>query len=136
MILLHLSILARDMLIIPFIGIKIKRLFNITRNIITYRRSRLILITIETIIIIRYNKINNIYISLIINQNNQLTKSLLSNIKEGSSEDEDNKIFNLILKLDNNNNNNSGSSRHSSNSNLDSINSNSTLQGISTRKRK
>ena len=83
---------------------------------------------------IRYNKINNIYNLLIINQNNQLTKFLLSNIKEGSSEDEDNKSFNLILKSDNNNNN--GSSWYSSNSDLDSINSDSTLQGISTKKRK
>ena len=75
--------------------------------------------------IIRYNEINNIHNSLTINQNNQLTKSLLSDIKEGFSEDEDNKTFNLILKLDNNNN--SSSSRHNSSSDSDSINSDSTL---------
>ena len=75
--------------------------------------------------IIRYNKINNTHNSLTINQNNQLTKSLLSDIKEGSSKDEDNKVYNLILKLDNDNN--SGSLRYNSSSNLDFINSDSTL---------
>ena len=108
--------------IISFIGIKIKRLFNIIRNIITYRRSRFILITIEVIIIIWYNKINNTHNFLTINQNNQLTKSLLSDIKEGFSEDEDNKVFNIILKLDNN----SDFLWCSLSSDLDSINSDNT----------
>ena len=74
---------------------------------------------------IRYNKINNIYNLLTTNQNNQLTKSLLSNIKEGTSEDEDNKVFNLISELDNDND--SGSLRYNSSSDLDSINSDGTL---------
>ena len=74
---------------------------------------------------IRYNKINNTYNSLTTNQNNQLTKSLLSNIKKDFSKDEDNKAFNLILKSNNNNDNNS--SRYSSNSDLDFINNNDTL---------
>ena len=134
MVLLYLFILARDVLAILFIGVGVKRLFSIARNIIIYRRSRFILITIEVIIMIRYNKINNTYDLLTINQNNQLIKSLLSDIKEGFSEDEDNKIFNLILKLDNDNDN--GFSRYSSSSDLDFINSDNTLQGISTRKRK
>ena len=125
MILPYLSTLVRDILAIPLIEVKIKRLFNIIRNIIIYRRSRLISITIEVIIIIRYNKINNTYNFLIINQNNQLTKSLLSDIKEGFSKDEDNKAFNLILESDNNNNN--SSSRYSSSSDLDFINSDGTL---------
>ena len=67
MVLLYLFILARDMLVILFIKIGVKRLFNIIRNIIIYRRSRLILIIIEIIIIIKYNKINNTYNPLIIN---------------------------------------------------------------------
>ena len=70
MILPYLSILARDVLVILLIGIKIRRLFNIARNIIIYRRSRLISITIEIIIMIKYNKINNTHNSLTINQNN------------------------------------------------------------------
>ena len=134
MVLLHLSILARDILVIPFIKIGVKRLFNIIRDVITYRRSRLILTTTEAIIIIKYNKINNTHNPLTTNQNNQLTKSLLSDIKEGSSEDEDNKTFNLISESDNDND--SGSLRYSSSSDLNSINSNDTLQGISIRKRK
>ena len=57
-------------LVIPLIGIKVERLFNIARNIITYRRSRLISTTIEIIMMIRYNKINNTHNLLITNQNN------------------------------------------------------------------
>ena len=72
---------------------------------------------------IRYYKINNTHNSLTINQNNQFTEFLLSDIKEGFSEDEDNKAFNFIIKLDNNSN----SSRYNSNSDLESINSNNTL---------
>ena len=75
--------------------------------------------------IIRYNKINNIYNPLTTNQNNQLAESLLSDIKKGFSEDEDNKVSNLILELDNDND--SGSSRYNSSSDLDSINSDGTL---------
>ena len=67
MILLYLSTLARDVLVILFIGVGIKRLFNIIRNIIIYRRLKLILITIEAIMIIRYNEINNTHNLLIIN---------------------------------------------------------------------
>ena len=67
MVLLYLSILVKNILIILFIMIEIKRLFSIIRNIIIYRRSRFILITIEVIIITRYNKINNINNFLIIN---------------------------------------------------------------------
>ena len=125
MVLPHLSTLARNVLVIPLTKIKVKRLFNIIRNVIIYRRSRLISTTIEVIMMIRYNKINNTHNPLTTNQNNQLTKSLLSDIKEGSSEDENNKTFNLILESDNNNN--SSSSRHNSSSDLDSINSNNTL---------
>ena len=66
----HLSALARNILLIPLTGIGIKRLFSIIHNIITYRRSRLISITIEAIIMIRYNKINDTYSPLIINKNN------------------------------------------------------------------
>ena len=58
------------MLIILFIKVEIKRLFSIIRNVITYRRSRLILITIEVIMMIRYNEINNTHDFLTINQNN------------------------------------------------------------------
>ena len=67
MILLYLSTLARDILVVPLIEIGVKRLFSLIRNIIIYRRSRFILITIEVIIIIKYNKINNTYNPLIIN---------------------------------------------------------------------
>ena len=67
MVLLYLSTLIKDILVILFVKIEVKRLFNIIRNIIVYRRSRLILITIEVIIMIRYNKINNTYNPLIIN---------------------------------------------------------------------
>ena len=125
MVLLHLSALAKDILVIPLIGVGVKRLFSIVRNIIIYRRSKFISTTIEAIMMIRYNKINNTHNPLTINQNNQLTKSLLSDIKEGFSEDEDNKVFNLILELDNNNN--SGFLRYSSSSDSDSINSDNTL---------
>ena len=75
--------------------------------------------------IIKYNKINNTHNPLTTNQNNQLTKTLLSDIKEDFSEDEDNKTFNLILKSDNNNNSNF--LRYNSSSDLDSINSDGTL---------
>ena len=70
MVLLYLSILVRDVLIILLIGVEIKRLFNIVRNIIIYRRWRFKLIMIEVIIIIRYKKINNTYNPLTTNQNN------------------------------------------------------------------
>ena len=70
MILLYLSILTKDILAILLTGIKIERLFSIIRNIIIYRRSRFILTTIEIIIIIRYNEINNIYNPITTNQNN------------------------------------------------------------------
>ena len=88
MVLLCLLILIKNVRIILFIGVRIKRLFNIIRNIIIYLRSRFILITIEAIIMIRYNKINNIHNLFTINQNNQLTESLLSDIEEGFSENE------------------------------------------------
>ena len=125
MILLYLSALVKDILIILLIGVRVERLFNLVRNTIIYRRLRFILTAIEAIMIIMYNKINNTHNLLTINQNNQLTKSLLSDIKEGSSEDEDNEVFNLISDLDNNNNSNF--LRYSSSSDLDFINNDSTL---------
>ena len=67
MVLLNISTLAKDILVILIIKLEVKRLFNIARNIIIYRRSKPISITIEVIIIIRYNKINNTYNLLIIN---------------------------------------------------------------------
>ena len=70
MILLYLSTLIKDILAISLIGVGVKRLFNIIHNIIIYRRSRFILITIEVIIMIRYNEINNTYYFLTTNQNN------------------------------------------------------------------
>ena len=70
MVLPHLSILARDVLVFLLIGIGVKRQFNIVRDIIIYRRSRLISTTIEVIMMIRYNNINNTYDPLTTNHNN------------------------------------------------------------------
>ena len=70
MVLPYLFILVKNILIILFIEVEVERLFSIVRDVIIYSRSKFILITIEVIMIIRYNKINNTYNSLTINQNN------------------------------------------------------------------
>ncbi len=52
--------MIKDVLTISYFDVNVKRLFNLTRDVIIYRRDRLNLNIIETIIMIKYN-LNNIH---------------------------------------------------------------------------